>query len=469
MSFDLERLMKSAAPAPARTLDVRQLRRRAARLTWMRFGAASLIVFVTAGTALAVWRPQSDAKQSEVAVHDPTPDRPDFTPPGGPRYEVLSGTYGDDWDSYANKQWQLLVWGDEKAHCWQLRDQPVEGNEGVSCTNLTPGQDYADDPFAGGLSFYTGSSDTEEFFFAAGVVGPTVERIEFRREGEETIAIPLVAAPSEANMPYRYYAVTLPEFEVAHMVALNGDGEELDSQRICGPACEKERRREAEALVAEYEAQPVSMRSQAAGFGLAALGEADLLNSFGTLWGYQGIAEEGGGYVLSFTVSECDAEQGRDTGHWCEPAGSSGRLVVAVEDRVWKVTGATGPMTADQRDRLEAYEEAIDAEPRPEWRHIATSLAQYGDTPKWDLGVTWVWTGDIPPPVSGYGSWCRLIVFEESAPNSGPLPQGREIPAEVRREEWSRAFGVQTGLEGVEDPGIRVHCDDPSAHFQDRE
>lgn len=57
--------------------------------------------------------------------------------------------------------------------------------------------------------------------------------------------------------------------------------------------------------------------------------------------------------------------------------------------------------------------------------------------------VVIVWTGDLPPPADGYGSYCRTLIYDASGEM---LYEGNPWPAEVRGEEDSRVSQVVGGF-----------------------
>jgi hypothetical protein len=383
--------------------------------------------------------------------------------PTGPRIEAITGRFGEDWEgSDAGKSWRLLVWGEGHTYCWQLAVEAADPKHGLACS--APSSESAEvDHLSGSMSFFTGSKDPEQFWFTAGEAGPDVASLQFRIQDGESIEIPLQDAPTESGLELRYYAVTLPRFDYAMLVALDANGEVLDSANICGPGCQQDRQEETEAKIAEFEAQPVTAESKAAGFANIAVGRAGLMDPFATLYRYRGVEERGDGFAALFDVSECEPPHGQEGAYSC--GGDVVRATVVVEvsgDRLI-VREADGPMNLTQRQRLLAYTHSVD-DFGPMWRQIASSIVREQDRRAWGLTYSLVWMGNVPPPVGQYGSMCSMVVYD----GGGDVVYDRKgLPAMVDREEESRVQMLLTGVEAeVSDPkDVVVECDDPRANF----
>jgi hypothetical protein len=458
MSRDFRSAVKEAAPEPRLQLDERDLARRARRVSVTRLLAllVGLAVVGTGAWGVASVRPSSPG---DTATHGNR--APEI--PSGPRHEVISGRFGEDWEgSDAGKTWRLLVWGEGHTHCWQLAVEAAEPNHGLACT--APSSKSAEvDHLGGWMSFFTGSKDPEQFWFTAGETGPDVESLQFRIQDGESIEIPLRDAPPESGLELHYYAVTLPRFDYATLVALDADGEVLDSDDICGPGCRQDRKEETEAKIAEFEAQPVTTESKAAGFANIAVGRAGLMDPFATLYRYRGVEERGDGFAALFDVSECEPPHGQEGTYSCGGDMVRATVVVEVSGDHLIVQEADGPMNQTQRQLLLAYTHSVD-DFGPRWRRIAASIVREQDRPAWGLAYSLVWMGDVPPPVGQYGSMCSMVVYD----GGGDVVYERQgLPAMVDREEESRVQMLLTGLEAeVSDPqDVVVECDDPRANF----
>jgi hypothetical protein len=347
--------------------------------------------------------------------------------------------------------------------------EDATSKEGVSCSAPGSSSDKYP-PIGGSLSFFTSSDNPDEFWFVVGELGPQVSGLEFRPSQGEAVTIPIEPAPPETGIERSYYAATLPQFDSAQLVALDSDGKELESHDICGPGCEQDRRSEADAAVAEYEAQPVTLESKAAAFASIAVGKAGLIDAFGTRYSYQsvnsdvdGFPRDVDGFAVRFDVSECEPPHGEDGTYRCGGDDEGATVLVGIDDEQLDVWGVDGPMSEAQRERLLSYTHSAD-DFGPEWRQIAGNVVREQDRPNWAVSYSLVWMGNLPPPVDDYGSMCTMTVYDGDGDVVG---ESRPLPFDVRPEEESRVSEPVTGLEpDVKDPqDVVVECDDPRANF----
>ena len=458
MSRDLRSAVKEAAPEPLLQLDERDLARRARRGSVTRLLTLVVGLAIVGAGAWGVVSVRSSSSPGDAATHGNR--APEI--PAGPRYEAISGRFGEDWDyPEAGKTWRLLVWGEGHTHCWQLAVGAAEPNQSLACS-APNSKSTTVDHLGGNMSFFTDSKDPEQFWFTVGETGPDVAGLEFRIQDGESIEIPLEDAPTESGLELRYYAVTLPRFDYATLVALDADGEVLDSDNVCGPGCQQDRQEETEAKIAEFEAQPVTVESKVGAFANLAVGRAGLMDPFATLYRYRGVEEREDGFAALFDVSECVPPHGQEGTYSC--AGDGVRAIVVVEvsgDRLI-VREADGPMTQTQRQRLLAYTHSLD-DFGPMWRQGAASIVREQDRPAWGLAYSLVWMGNLPPPVSSYGSMCSMVVYD----GGGDIVYERQkLLAMLGMDEDSRVQMPLTGLEAdVSDPQeVVVECDEPRAN-----
>lgn len=467
MSDELRALLHASAPAPRGSVDVRGLERRARRIVLTRFAAATLSAAVVAAGVTVVAR--IDVADRPVA--DPVPQRPpddvevrhrESRVPPGPRYEVVSGVFGDDWEEDAGLRWRLLVWGRGRTSCWQVATEESERNESLACTHADPDQ-VRETKLGGSTSFLTQSEDPDEYHFVAGYVGPRVDRLEFRGDRGPDRSIPLHRPPPEAGSPFRYYATTLPRYDFAQLVALSERGRALESHRLCGAGCREQREREAATEVVAFEHAPVTVESAAAAFAVAAAAQAGVMDELGTFWSYRGISGEDD-YVATFSATDCSGADAYG-GYRCDPDHEPATVRVAIEDDRFVVAGAKGPMTDEQRGALESYWEPVTDDVR-RWRQVTFSFARTGPR-EWDVSFLMVWTGNLDAP-RDYGSACRFVVY---AARRETLHRSPLLAFEVGRDEqeFRRVSGLMTTIETRRVPrDLLVECDDPAPGLMER-
>lgn len=457
MSSELHDSIKRAAPAPGHPLDEKQLARRARRLSASR-GLAVAVVLALLGGGIALATGDGPSQIGPVEHGNEAPDVPD-----GPRHEVLSGRYGDDWASDPGKRWRLLVWGEGHTECWQVATtDPPPAREGLSCTAPADGQELEEEPFLGNMYFFTQSSDPDEFWFGVGVLSPLVEALEFRPDQGGPVDIEIVDAPPESGSELRYYAATLPTFDRADLVAFDDQGEILGTQEICGPGCEADREAQNEQKVSAWEAEPIAPMSKAAAFANLAVGAAGLGDLSGTFLAYEGIATVGDRFRASFKASGC----GPSLTYQCDIRLGSAYIDVAVQGRRLgrlEVTGVDGPFSEQEREKLLSFVRGDEF--GPHWEESQTSVS---DGPEGERALIYslVWMGNLPPPVADYGSLCRLAVLDREG---ALIHEGRTFPLEVRRNEYSRVHSPLSELESDKPVGeVLVDCDEPQANLTEQ-
>lgn len=470
MSPDLRSLLHAAAPQPHEQVDARVIARRARRITMTRAGTAVATVLAVAiggvglASSLGERRPADvvgEGREKRTGIR-PQP-RPTVEthqgegrkPPPGPRYEVVSGVHGDDWArKWRSKAWRLLVWAGRGSDCVQLAYDDTPLNHSLWCSH------GREDPRKTGLgsstSFFTGSEDGDEFWFVAGQVGPRVAELELRPDAGQPVSIPLHAAPAKVDVPYRYYAATLPRFDLAYVVALDEDGNELERKRVCGPGCQGEREASSAAEIQTYEAAPVDVAAKAAVFASSVVGGAGLLDEFGRRWSYRGISAEGSGFVVRFEAQRCTPPPYRPGQARCKPLGPA-RLFVGQDEDLFVVTGAAGPMSGAQRAAMLAGEEEVPADRRG-WRLVAWAFARGRSDRAWNVTFALTWTGNIPAPPD-YGSTCWMSVY---ARGGRLITRGPDLPFDAPDEEAFRVNELMTEIETDLEPGyVGVGCEPP--------
>lgn len=464
MSPDLREALRRAAPEPALGFDEGAVASRARRGTIIRMvGAATVLIALLATTTLVVTSRETNELGIGGGDRDASERAGGPQIPAGPRHEVLSGRFGEDWQRDPGKTWRLLVWGDQDTQCWQLAVAEEDKTHGTHCSTPPKDRSFEDTPFAGSTSFQTGSADPDDFLFVTGAVAPQVEMVEFRPEEGDVVEIDLADAPPGSGATLRYYAATLPRFDRADMVAFDAAGEPLETHHLCGPGCREERQREQDAKVAEYEAQPIALISKAAAFANLAVGHADLDNPFGTHYVYQGIRQSGEMFRAAFEVRQCEPPRGPDGEYTCNANAEQGHVDVALEGTRFVVVAAEGPMTPDQRERLLGFTFPSDGF-SPQWRQAGFTIVREQDRRHWGIAWSLVWMGNLPPPVAAYGSVCQMVVYDD---DGNVLQRGRPLPMEVRSGgERFRVSGLSSGLEPeVKDPQeLMVDCDEPRAN-----
>lgn len=375
----------------------------------------------------------------------------DGPPPASPRYTVTSGVFGEDWDGpRAGKPWDLLVWGDGTTTCWQVVEEGYSKSEGRTCSRNVDPEALRRTAFDVTRSFYSGSRDPDEYMFVAGETGPRVHRLVFRGDRGPDMPVRLFHPPPSTPSPYRYYAAVLPQFDFARLVALSEDGAVIATHRLCGIGCVAGRWFDERADLRAYEAAPVTLESAAAAFAITAAGRAGLIDRLGTFWRYRGISDD---LVATFRPMDCSAAS-TTNGRRCDTGAGAARVEVGVEDGMFYVASAQGPMTGKQRAGLEAYTEPVTDDVR-EWRLVAASFAGAGRR-EWDVAFALVWTGDMDPP-SDYESPCRLTVY---ASGGDVIERRRDLPFGVRADERHRVSGLLTSVRGPRLPQrLDVECD----------
>ncbi|MFN2588204.1 MAG: hypothetical protein ABR613_08805 [Actinomycetota bacterium] len=469
MSPDLHTLMHDAAPRPSREVDVVALSRRARRISVTRAATAAVAAAVVAAGGTVVARSfdgaeptgvVSEPEEDRAALPPPRPHAGDRShPPRGPRHEVLSGTHGDDWaEPWEGQTWRLLAWSKGHTICVQLAYRGQPRNQGLWCSHDQTRQTVRDTALGGSTSFFTGSEDPDEFYFVAGAVGPRVAELELRRRGAAPVAIPLHAAPEQVKVPYRYYAATLPRFDLAHLVALDAEGRALETSRICGPGCRAERGARLAAEIEAYEAQPVEPAAKAAVFAVSVAGQAGLIDEFGRRWSYRGLVATQDGFLARFDATRCTRRTPRPGQRACRPGPRTGTLRIAVEEDLFVVTGVTGPASGAERAAMLADEEEVPEDHRG-WRLVAHAFARGGTARSWGVSFALAWTGNVPAP-RGYTSTCWMNVYDG---DGDLILRGPNLDFEAPAEESERVAGLTTEIEtGVEPDHLGVACNPPT-------
>lgn len=453
MSSELRGAIKDAAPAPATDLDTPAVAARARRMTVARGVALITATALAAGGLSLATR---DAGSSvDIADHgDRAPEVP-----GGPRYEIASGRYGDDWKTDPGSEWRFLVWGDGHTQCWQLATGEDPDRQGLSCSAPSRGQTLEEEALGGSYSFYTGSEDPTEFFFMAGVLSPRVAALEFHPDRRESVPIDILDPPSGSTATMRYYVATLPAFAEADLVARGADGDVLETRHICGPACQEERDRREAAEVAHYEAEPVNAQSRAAAFANLAAGHAGLVDSLAIHYVYQQLTRSDDAFRAHFDVFDCDPPSGPDGSYRCARRLGEAFIDVAREGQRLVVRDAQGPMTRQQRiDLLEYSLPASEFGPR--WRQSSFSATREQDRRDWALSYSIVWMGNLPAPVDDYGSLCVGTLYDER----GDVliewrPQMMIVPDTARPPVVTATTGLEP--EFGRPAELVLECDDP--------
>ena len=463
MSPDLRSMLREAAPQPLGGVDERKIARRARRITGVRvLAAVAAVTFAVAGGAVVA---RSTGDSGPVDVADDVLDRtaPRFEVPRGRRHVVVSGVYGADWhERWRGKAWRLLVWAKGETRCFQLAEEDAARNENTTCSDVLNPKSIDSAIFGPSTSFRTESEDPDQFLFVMGEVGPRVDRLEFRPDDGAPVDVPLHDAPEKTGIPYRYYAVTLPRYDLGYLTAYGDGGGGLETHRLCGPGCEEEREAERDAEVAAYEAEPVTLEAKAAVFAVAAAGQAGLVDHFGTLWSYRRIVRLGNGFVAMFVATECSSPT-PEGGVTCGRRRERTSVRFRIEDERFSVAGATGPMTAAQRARLLAYSEEVPADLRG-WQVVSYAFAP-GRGRSWYAGYAAVWTGNVPPPAGDYGSVCLVTAVDER----GRSLAERRSPFEVDSRESLRVTAGITELEAAEEPAaLELACDRPALGVSER-
>ena len=468
MSSDLRELLHEAAPRPALSLDEKEIARRARRMSVTRVAAAVVVALGVLGGGLVAASVRAPERQGVIGDVRPQPAPSPPEPraldhkrriPGGPRFELAAGVFGDDWDYHAGRAWRLLVWGHPRESCWQVALEGEARYSNVGCTHGRDPEDAAGDVFAGSSYLQTGSSDPAAFAFVSGEMGPRVARLEFRGDRGGDFSIPLYAAPRHTGIAHRYYASVLPRFDYGHLVALSEDGDELSSRRLCGIGCHAQKEREREIEVLAYEHTPVSTESAAAAFAIEAAARAGLVDQLGTTWSYRTISSDD--LVASFRTTECEARRGGR--YECDRAQGAATVDVGVEDDRFVVEAVDGPVTGEQRTELESRSAPVTDDVR-EWRHVAQSFASAGGK-RWHIAFVAVWTGNLDAP-RDYGSTCRYTLYDASG---DVLRRSSSIPFLVRSGEYSRVGGLLTTISAGRAPAnLELRCTEPGAALSHR-
>lgn len=461
MSSDLRTLLHEAAPRPAAGFDERRIERRARRITLVRVAAGVLAAATVAGgaTVITARRPAPDGIVGDVRPQ-PAPPQPEVDArqherpiPPGPRYELASGVFGDDWDHEAGKAWKLLAWGRPRRSCWQVAVEGEARNSNMGCTHGRTAAEAAVEIFAGTSSVETGSRDPDEFAFMSGEVGPRVQRLEFRSDRGPRFSVPLYSPPRKTGIVHRYFAVVLPRYDYGRLDAIAEDGEVLASRDLCGVACRAAHEREREVEVLSYEHTPVTTESAAAAFAVEAAARAGLMNRLGTVWSYRTISSDE--LVASFRTTEC-AGSTLDGTYECDPEQDAASIDVGIEDDRFVVEAVEGAATEEQRAAVEAHSAAVTDDVR-EWRQVAHSFAHArGD--EWEVAVVAVWTGNLDAP-RDYGSACRLVFYDAAG---RVLERSRPLPFGVRPEEYHRVNALTTSIVTERPPAdLALDCAEP--------
>lgn len=463
MSDDLSALLHAAAPRPRGVVDLERVRRRARRIVAGRYAAAVVAVLAVAAgvTVAAPW----EDRVPERVVGDP---RPEPAPhefrvrgherriPPGRRHEVVSGVFGDDWGKRSGMRWRVLVWSQGRTSCWQLATETTKRNESIACSPNLDAKTVNDTVVGGRFSFLTGSRDSREYEFVAGIVGPRVDRLVVRGRPRLDVRIRLHEAPARTGIPYRYYATTLPAYDVAHLIALSEDGQTLQSYDLCGDECQEQRALFRDAEVARFEAAAVSVKASAGAFANAALAHAGLLDQLGVYWTYRGIEADGDDFVASFGVRRCFADPA--AGYACTRRLKPASIRVAVSGDRFVVEDVDASVPDDQRRALQSYSEPVRDDVR-EWRLVAYRFDP-GPGPEWDVAFVMLWTGNAGAP-RDYGSLCRLTGYDSRARvafRAGPLVFA------VGDDEPDRVVASYAAVEARLTPErLVVTCDEPRA------
>ena len=450
MSADLRTAVKGAAPLPTSELDLASVERRARRITVVRAVGGSILAVVLLAAAVVVPRVLSEGIPVVPVGNDQVRSIPD-----GPRYEIASGSFGSGWGSKSAKRWRLLVWGEGDIDCWQLWVEGMGEDESLGCAFRSSDQ-IEDTIFGSRISFLADGDDPDEYQFISGEVGPRVDALEIREDGEPPVVLEIYQAPRQAGVPLGYYAATLPAYDYAQVVALDHRGEELDTHNLCGLGCKDDKAAEEQSKIDSYERRPVAVDAKAAVVGIAGVGKAGLLDHFGTFYDYDGSTRAGDAHRLRFRVSQCPAPAAG--GYSCEPGGFVYLTVSQRGDRL-VITDATGDLTDDHRRALVGYGEGIPSDDL-DWRPVSTSIAKNKGQPGWGIGLVMAWTGNIPGPVRDYGSMCSFVAL---GADGGVLHRSRPFPVQVGPEEQDRNVGPLTGLESRRGApeSIEISCDEP--------
>jgi hypothetical protein len=459
--------MRAAAPQPLGGIDEHALERRARRLGLSRAVTAVVTIAVLAGATYSVVGAIRTDVPGEIAGNRSRSSP--YVPPGE-RHLVLSGTYGDDWDRREpGASWRLLAWAQDEGttFCKQLFEGPgTPDDSGATCTHLTGENEPTDHIFGLSTQFETGSSDPDEFMFVVGDAGPQVARVRFQAEDGRALEFDVVDAPPEANVPFRYFAATLPRFSHARVLALSAEGETIAAQELCGPGCDNEMLEERRAIVAEYEAQPIEDSARAAAFANLALGDAGLVEQFATWYRYEDIVDNGDGtFVASFDVFSCEPPPYERGERVCDEESLRAAVTVSGGGESFEVVDADGPMSSEQRERLMSYEPDGSFDD-PMWVPVAATAApdDGGDSHQWLVSFGVVWTGNLPRPSPGYGAMCWVTVTDA---DGDEVYRGMDVPAEVGIEESDRMMVPTTEIDHDIKEGDRVDvtCDPPSYDF----
>lgn len=155
--------------------------------------------------------------------YKPPPRPPD--PPEGPGRTVASGTLPQDASpEFAGVEWQVLAWSESDRYCWGL----VMGDTPKPQLSCTPWEIESDEIIQGwGFT----SSDDETQAFASGQVNADVDRVEFRL-GSRTVKGELLVPPEDMEIPTRFFVSFLPSLETGKLVAMDQEGNVLDTARI---------------------------------------------------------------------------------------------------------------------------------------------------------------------------------------------------------------------------------------------
>lgn len=459
MSPDLRELLHAAAPVPARGFDARAIERRARRFVVVRAALVCLGLLVAAGGSLLTTSllsektgfvgPQPAPPQPEVDV-----DRRENSIPRGPRHEIASGVYGDDWDgAWAGKRWRLLVWGDAETICWQLAEGDAGPRSNVGCSHDLEPSDLEAMVFGMTSTSVTGSDDPAEYAFVSGVLGPRVDRLVFRGDRGPDLSVPLYSAPPGTGIATRFYATVLPSHDYGRLEALAADGEVLASRRLCGVGCQADRERAQAVEVLSFEHTPVTVESAAAAFAVEAAGRAGVMNQLGTYWSYRTTSADD--LLATFRATQCSGGLPDGT-YRCDPNMAPASIDVGVDGDRFVVESVQGPMDDEQRAALEGFSAPVTDDVR-EWRPIAESFARSGRS-EWDVAFLMVWTGNLGAP-RDYGSTCRYTIHD----GGGRLVhRSPKLPFFVRAGEHNRVTGFTTTIDTDRRPsGLSIECSEP--------
>ena len=170
--------------------------------------------------------------------------------PEGPRHVLASGTFAAGENE--GQEWRLVVWRGENTddpdvlEVWRLN---AEG-EDVYCWRFdTAGQAswmFGQRVGPGSCSSLTGQRKREAFGtrmhgalggqgsekMAVGDVSADVAALEFRLSDGDVLVADLLDPPAELDLPRRFYVQVLPPGAHGEMVALDGDGKVLATERL---------------------------------------------------------------------------------------------------------------------------------------------------------------------------------------------------------------------------------------------